>query len=406
MMKKALIIVLNCLLCGCIIQYDTDEWPVFMHDLQHTGYSSSDMPRSLCLLWEYEENGPHVTRLIISGGNVIVARVPHFVYSLDFVDGSLQWKNGKDGLFLGFPAAHNNKIYIGLFGGILCLDGKTGNRLWKYEEFLADIESPPIVINKHLFVGSGSGSPHIIDVLGKNDPYEKERRLLCLDAETGELVWEFQGKGTIFDSPCYYNGYVFISDGYSTYCLDAEGGVVWEKEIEGASFLSLLHKKRLFVVSYGGHVNCLNYETGALLWQYDCGDIITNALAVGYNKVFFGSENMFYCVDANRGTLCWKREIGQQFCSPVLADKKVAQGAENVLYILDVTSGEPVETYEIDTVIESIALSDGKLVIGGGNGRILCLGSSQEDFSYQVAVCIIFVLIITAYMIYMRRRTE
>lgn len=399
--RVAICMVVSYLLCGCVLQ--TDEWPVFMHDPQHTGYSASKMPESLYVLWEFERPRFSMMHVIISKGKVIGALMPSYIFSLDITDGSLQWETRES--IRGFPAVDKERMYIGAYDGILCLDTNTGDILWKYEEEFAIVGSPPVVIDEYLFVGSGCDSPLFIDIPDSSiDPYENQRRMLCLHAETGEVVWVFHGKRIIYVSPCYYNSRVYISDGHSVYCLDAETGeLIWEKEIKGGQ-LSLSQNGKIFVGTYEGVLNCLQSDNGELLWQYDGQSPITTPPAVGYNKVFFGSENgTFSCVDSE-GTLFWKQEIGPEICPPIVADRKVAVGAGNTLYILNAKSGEIVESYVTEARIDSIALSDGNLVVGEANGKVLCLGSSQKDSSYQVAACI--VLIIGALVIYVQKRTQ
>ena len=234
MVKKVLMCtVLSCVLCGCM--QHNNEWPVFMHDLQHTGYSPSQMPESLGVLWEFKGSDYGLAHIIVFKENVVAALIPGIVLSLDSADGSLQWRTGAP--IHGFPAADKERIYIGMSDGILCLDSNTGGIRWKYEEEFTNVGSPPIIIDEHLFVGSGYGSIQFIDVPDPSiDPLEKQKRLLCIHAETGEVTWVFHGKGIIADSPGYYNGCIYISDGYSVYCLDAKTGrMIWEKEMKGAS---------------------------------------------------------------------------------------------------------------------------------------------------------------------------
>ena len=152
-------------------------------------------------------------------------------------------------------------------------------------------------------------------------------------------------------------------------------------------------------------LNCLQCS-GELLWQYDCGSLITPAPAVGYDKIYFGTQNeVFYCVDANQGDLLWKQEVGPYICPPVVADGKVAVGVWNALHILNAKSGKIIESYKIETQVVSIALFNGKLFVGEANGRILCLGSSQKGSSYKVAACIV-VVFIAALVIYIQRRIQ
>jgi outer membrane protein assembly factor BamB len=411
----SLCIFMGCLACGCIVQYHNVEWPLFMYDPQHTGYSPSGMPGSLSLLWESKEFDSYISHVIVSEGRVIAVLGPRHVISLDITDGSLQWDVGGD--FAAYPAAGKGRIFVGVHDGILCLDSVTGNLLWKYEdEDLRYVSSPPIIVGDHLFVGTGCEFFQLVDSYSDTarDPFEAQERMLCINVESGEIIWEFRGKETISDSPAYFDGRVFICEGSNIDCLNADTGeLIWEKDVEVGYHLCLSDDgKKLFLESYVGALECLNSDNGESLWQFDCGSSITLPIAVGYGHVFCGSEDgVLSCVDSDRGDLIWKRELGnfpsavasRQVNILILADKNVAVAAGKTLYILDARSGKTIESYTVETRIESIALSDGKLIASEGTGRILCMGSSQNP-TYPVLVFILAIAAITVLLILVRKK--
>ena len=397
-MKKIFTIVLVGWLACCISQDSAHEWPSFQHDPQHTGYSSSQMPSSLTVSWEYEGPRTWLTRaveVIVSEEKVIAALHPSVLLSLDS-NGFIQWKIHES--IEGFPTAYKDKIYIGLDNSIACFDKDTGEILWKYEErplsMYVEFSSPPLVVDTYVIMDLNL--PLFID--GPTVPShvnELARIIVCLDNTTGEKIWEFQAKDSVV-MPIYYENRVYTNDG-RTYCLDVETGeIIWEKEdeIKGASYLLMSSNgKRIFVVSYKGVVACLS-ESGEDLWHFYGGDRIITAPAVGQNKIYFGTENgTFYCVDAMKGTLLWKKELKSPLCSPVLADGKVAVGGESTLYILSALSGNIVETYTIGAGVHSLALSNGKLIVGTEYGRIICLESARRDYFAPLFVAVIGLLI-------------
>ncbi|MGC1121112.1 MAG: PQQ-binding-like beta-propeller repeat protein [Candidatus Methanofastidiosia archaeon] len=392
--KTIIYLAVCCLLCSSI-RKSTDDWPMFQHDSQHTGYSTSEVPESLRLLWKFEGPPSFGTYLIISQGMVIAAYNSDFTLSLNIADGSFLWEIGEHPE--QFPTSDKERVYIGLFGGILCISVTEGKKLWQFQEEYVYFECP-IVVDDSLI--TNCSVPLFIDgPLVPADVHEKNKKVLCLDVESGEVSWEFCTKDLTSTPPVYCDGRVYIHDGTSIYCVDVEtGNLVWGKEtgIEGAFHLSLSQDgQRIFVASHGGVVSCLERDSGKLLWQFDSGDVIRSAVALGYDSVFFGTVNgTFYCLDAKEGNLLWKREMGSpsSFCSPLVADKKVVAAAGNVLYIVSARSGKIIESYETGDTITSIAISDGKLVVASRDGRILCLGSSQ-NFLYQVLMTFILAMV-------------
>lgn len=415
--------IISWILLSCVVTEETYDWPMFMHDPQHSGYSTSSMPACLKKSWEYSNHSDSPdsegsVRFIASGGKLIVVQYPSSVYSLDMNDGSLLWETSHEDISLHVPAAAHGRVYIGMYEGILCLDAHTGDILWKYNDTHVFFHSHPSVIDEHLIIGSWDG---FFDYLGPNQDVvvenaaRKKKRLLCLNAETGEVVWEFFAHGIIGDiSPAYSNDRIFINDGDGKiYCLSAETGeIVWEKEMEGISDSSpSVDEERVFVGNLKGVLNCHSRETGDILWKFDSEETIYTTPALGYGKVFFGSQNgIFYCLDVQSGELVWKIETGVEpqnplsriFLPAVVADKKVAFGTGNgKLYIVDAFSGKVIDSHRLKGGISSLVLSDGKLFVGESSGRITCFEEApcnQGLILIGVTIAVITGFLITVWM--------
>ncbi len=364
---------------------------MFMCDPQHSGYSPSRMPSCVEKKWEYSvDPNPYMYRsakLVISEGKLIAAPGPFRV--LDVNDGSLLLQAGGSS-YLSFPAATQRKVYFGMEEGVVCLNADTGEVIWKHEEKYIWFFSSPIVIEGRVVIGSESG---FFDYWGDNaeaitrEIEHKRRRVLCLDAGTGEILWEFYADGVIDASPAYFDGVIYVNDGDGNiYCLNLETGELLSKyRMRGYSDSSLsLDEERIYIGTGNGILNCLSRETGEILWTYDCGGEIHAVPALGYGKVFFGDENgTFYCLNAEDGTLVWEIETGSTlFSAVVVADSKVAFGtADGRLYIADAQTGRVTDLHVLEGIrITSLALSEGKLFVGEINGRITCFEEAPCTF--------------------------
>jgi outer membrane protein assembly factor BamB len=389
-------IALVILVVYCSVTADVNDWPMFQHDPQHSGYSPSTMPASLRKVWAYEEYSTVGRYFIISEGKVFVAQ--NFSLSaLDSNDGSVLWSIETPGkrILWSFPAVKNNKIYMSATEAVFCFDTTTGEVLWTYEVERVDLFSSPLIVEDHIIVGSG-GQPW------EPEAFENARKILCLNVESGEIVWYFKTKSMTTKSPAYFYGRVYINDGSGTiYCLDEQTGeLLWERKIESGTNSSLsLDGERIFVGSHTG-VACLDIETGELLWNFDCGEMIFYTPTVAYNKVFFGSpQGIFYCLDTESGNLVWKIETGTVIsCLAVAASGKVAFGTGNgMLYMVDAESGESIESLNLgENGITALALSDGNLFVGQDNGKITCfegLPSKKLILVLMIAVVMVSVLI-------------
>jgi len=84
-----------------------DWWPMFHHDLNHTGYSNSTAPNTNNIIWNYRTNDKVV------------------------------WSS---------PAVVDGKVYIGSGdGNVYCLEATTGTQIWNYTTNDWVASSPAVV---------------------------------------------------------------------------------------------------------------------------------------------------------------------------------------------------------------------------------------------------------------------
>jgi outer membrane protein assembly factor BamB len=391
-MKWKIIVLL--LLCGCII-VDAHDWSMYQQNPQHTGYSPFSIPESLTEAWIYQEYGKLRAYFVVSDEKLFVVQ-DFSLSALDINTGFVLWNKSLLGNFASVPAVAHNKIYVSASGALLCYNADTGDIIWNYEVQLLDIRSFPIVIDGKVFVGGGdtnhpsTWNQEIKEALERAEEYA--RKVLCLNAETGEHVWEFYAQSTTPYSPAYLDNKIYINDGFrNIYCLDVRTGkLIWEKKLEWTTFSSLsLNKKRIFVGTSNG-IACLDSKTGDVVWHFDCGESVFETPAVAYSKVFFGTPHgIFYCVNAETGKLIWKIETKNRISTEaVVADRKVVFGTgDGIVYIVQTESGKICESLQLgERGITALALSDGKLFVGEENGRITCFEGSNTKKSMNIVV--------------------
>ena len=84
--------------------------------------------------------------------------------------------------------------------------------IWEYEVELLNVRSFPIVIGDYVFVGGGDTthpSTWNPETIALERAGEYARRVLCLNAGTGEVVWEFYARSTTPYSPAYFDGKIY-----------------------------------------------------------------------------------------------------------------------------------------------------------------------------------------------------
>jgi len=101
----------------------------------------------------------------------------------------------------------------------------------------------------------------------------------------------------VFSSPAVADGKVYIGS-YKLYCLNADTGEwMWESTI-GDIFVSspAVADDKVYIGSWDCKVYCLNADTGALIWDYTTGENVYSSPAVADDKVYIGShDDKVYC---------------------------------------------------------------------------------------------------------------
>jgi outer membrane protein assembly factor BamB len=90
--------------------------------------------------------------------------------------------------------------------------------------------------------------------------------VICLNADTGTMIWEFFTNGIVFSSPAIADGKVYIG--------------------------SMADHK----------VFCLNADNGKKIWEYTTGSYVDSSPAVADGKVYIGSwDGKVYCFSSSGG---------------------------------------------------------------------------------------------------------
>lgn len=302
------------------------------------------------------------------------------------------------GMILSNPTLDNGRVYVGSlmgggfkrFGRIYAIDAENGQQIWQFDdaEGMRPVFSSPCVWNKRVYVGEGFHE-------------DGDCRVLCLNADTGEKIWEFPTTSHTESSPVVVDGKLYIGAGDDgLYCLNADNGKIiwhyeklhidatvamhegcvyvgsgvgdkynstvllclnaadgkeiWKVPLEYASFASpTVVGEHVFVGTGNGNfsvsnanprgqVLCLNARTGKRIWQFDAKDAVLCQPAVDQSSVWFTCrDGLAYCVRRGDGRLRWKYDARAPIvASPVL----VADGEGSVIRSLYVASSNGLVT--------------------------------------------------------------
>jgi len=91
----------------------TDWWPMFHHDLTHSGYSTSTAPTTNQTLWNYTTEDEVWSSPAVVDGVVFVGSYAGKVYALNATDGSLVWSYTTGDCVFSSPAVVDGVVFVG-----------------------------------------------------------------------------------------------------------------------------------------------------------------------------------------------------------------------------------------------------------------------------------------------------
>ncbi|MCM8531843.1 MAG: PQQ-binding-like beta-propeller repeat protein [Lentisphaeraceae bacterium] len=192
-------------------------------------------------VWAYETENFINGTPAVDGDNIVFGGCDNFLYVLG-TDGKIKNEIDLGSYIAGSPGMENGQAYIGHYDHkYFRVDVETKKIVWEFSKSTFPFFSSPAIGEKQIIFGG------------------RDRRIYCLNKETGERTWTFKTKGKNDSSP-------LLSDG---------------KVIFGSS---------------DGRVYILKAEDGKELWQFDVGKAIIAAPAIAHNSIVIGStDGILYC---------------------------------------------------------------------------------------------------------------
>ena len=191
-------------------------------------------------------------------------------------DGSLKWKYELPGFSRSGATVNNGIVYINTDNGELCaINISDGTLKWQYSVGTTGEECPTIANGKI---------------------YSGNQNLYCLDAESGQLIWQKDDVGFEWDSPNVYGTNLYVGGKGILHSLNAETGeTIWEKS-GSLSISSEIVACNEFVVSNSAGLVARYTENGEVMWSnvnYQTFDNIT------LNPIIYDTETKAIYLPSN-----------------------------------------------------------------------------------------------------------
>ena len=257
--------------------------------------SADGMVRTLTLkrgrlLWSYDTRQPAVASPVISGERLFIAGSSGRCHALDITSGSVLWTNDDiDGFVETIPLIYKDMLIFGTWNNRLyALDIATGATRWVWNtgysnRMLSPAACVPVAVGDRLFVVA------------------PDRKMACLDVNTGELLWHSDlGGATVRESMGLSEDRSLVlaktMDG-RVIGVSASGNspeIIWKSDFNiGYDIAPGVITERdgiIFIPSDKGIVHAASRENGKLLWSHRISScLINNIVPLKSNNLIVNS---------------------------------------------------------------------------------------------------------------------
>jgi outer membrane protein assembly factor BamB len=335
-------------------QLATSPWPMFQHDLAHTGRSQ---------------------------------------FSTSSNPGTLKWKFATGSSFLGSSPAvgADGTIYIGSEGGNLYAVNPNGTEKWTFATWPIDFSSPAIGADGTIYVGSENGFLYAVK-------------------PTGTEKWVFStGGGSVADSSPAIgtDGTIYID----AFAVNPNGTQKWV----GGGAVPLPRYPptspavgadgTIYSAAANGGLIAIN-PTGTEKWENalitaPCGEVIpqTSSPAIGADGTIYIGEyctnlpgSLFYSVTPDGGGFNWAADAGNTESAPAIGTDRTiyVSGAFGDLYAITPRGSQKWALATSDGEFSSPAIgADGTIYIGSNTNKLYAInpnGTQKWAFTTSGAV--------------------
>jgi outer membrane protein assembly factor BamB len=220
-------------------------------------------------------------------------------------------------------------------------------------------------------------------------------QVVCLDWETGSLIWSSESGGTITSPIALTPSGALIASGKlgadgsdagaSLRSVDrATGLTIWARDYPRAFTAPLeVGENRIFAGSGDGALYALSADDGRVLWKVDTQDRIRGQALVAGGVVYFGGDDgLFRAIDAGAGSPIWTIKTPAAIaCRPAVDDRHVYFGSgEGFMYCVNRATGVIKWRSRTGAAIEAAPVLIGdRLLAASFDNFIYCLSRSNGD---------------------------
>ena len=248
------------------------------------------------------------------------------------------------------------------------------------------------------WVDAQNFDPVIRDQIVKAVPATKKVAddiVLCLDAETGAVVWEFRVEGypsgrASSSTPAFSEGMVYAALSEHLYCVDAATGKeIWRAPLtgrKGPASSPLVHGDHVYLQQ--NHLSAFDRTTGEEVWKNTEVTGSNPSPAVWNDVIICNTSKALVGVDGETGATLWSVDGGGDGTPVVSGDEVIIssrnEGKNLIAYTL--TASGPEEKWSQQFLARrygSTPIVYGDFVYYMGSERHLCLSLATGEIQWE-----------------------
>ncbi len=205
----------------------------------------------------------------------------------------------------------------------------------------------PVICGDYIYVGT------------VDDGYPKDCGIYCVDAKSGNIVWEYKTKNSIKNSFYVDGEYVVAQDSEGrVYKLNAlSGELIWIKDIDllaaRDTVMGIASDGQRIYCGGGQKIVCLSFDSGEIIWTAENprGYSAPSRMVTDGRCVYVGSHwDKLIAYDVATGKTIWSNDkdgLRYRTTTPSLQGDVLWVAAESSVFKVDAGSGKSLAIFDV-----------------------------------------------------------
>jgi eukaryotic-like serine/threonine-protein kinase len=285
-------------------------------------------------------------------------------------------------------AVSGETVFLAYNQHIAAVNVNNGTQIWKYpgepDSKLMFYSNPWIDGQGNLAAGSYYGS------------------VVYLKAQTGELIWKYEGGNTKIYAPVLETDNKLIAsseDGNLHFINPADGSLIRKISIGQSSWGAMAADARtIYVATLEHFVYAFNIVTGEKQWQYDAGTSIAGGVTLAGDKLLVGTfGKQVVELDAATGAEIRKIDADGWVWGAPVVDSGVMYFADLAGVVRAVSLEDGKELWRVapgktltDTtpgkpITNALLVNNGRVILGSDDGKVRALSASTGSQLWEAS---------------------